>query len=68
MGVVRRSPRGGARCLVARDLADELERQADALIERIARELNEENKRADWAEERALRSVVLAVRKINLQE
>lgn len=68
MGVHRRSPRGSARCLVARDLADELERQADALLERAARELNEENKRNDWAEERALRSLVLAIRRINLQE
>lgn len=60
--------RGGVRCLVARDVADELERSAEACEQRATLETCDHNRNNAYLEAQVLRSVVLAVRRINLQE
>lgn len=71
MSVRGMARRGGVRCLVARDFADELERVAE-LRERDAgdssHQAHPDDRRALAIEAAALRSVVLTVRRINLQE
>lgn len=68
MAIPARPCRGGIRCTVARDVADELERIAGECERRARQETHEDNRRSAWLEAAVLRTVVLAVRRINLQE
>jgi hypothetical protein len=68
MATPRYARRGGIRCEVARDVADALEVMAGEADSRAAKKLTYPERVEDYAEARTLRSIVLAIRRINLQE